>query len=52
MIRSRVIHYLDPDFQLPTASFRQYPDLEGLIILILLLGRVVVSVAALYIQSG
>ena len=47
---SRVIHYLDPDFQLPKTSLWQHPDLEGLIMLILLLGGVVACFVAFYVH--
>ena len=47
---SRVIYYLDPDFQVPKTSFGQYPDFDALILLILLLGGVVACFVALYIH--
>lgn len=47
---SRVIHYLDPDFQLPKTTSSRHPDVEALIMLILLLGGVVACCVALYIH--
>ena len=47
---SRVIHYLDPDFQVHKTSFAQYSDFDALIMLILLMGGVAACFVALYIH--
>lgn len=47
---SRIIHYLDPDFQESTPRARQHADFEGVIMLILLLGGVMACFVALFMH--
>jgi hypothetical protein len=47
---SRIIHYLDPDPQESNAQVRQHPDLEGVIMLILLLGGVMACFVAMILH--
>ena len=46
----RTIHYLDPDVQESKTRVCQHPDLEGVIMLVLLLGGVIACFVALFLH--
>ena len=47
---SRIIRYLDPDFQESRTPVRPHADFEGVVMLILLLGGVAASYIAMFLH--